>query len=121
MRSCMESVRVDISYRPLRIAWAIRAGDMDAFRTAARLSFALWGGRFNPIIIVDHPDEAESAIDVFRVDVILPIGDSEEVKAFVKHFPYLIKPFHHDSVFIGDGEGGARSQILDIHNALVHL
>ena len=41
----MESVRVDICYRPLRIGWAIRAGDMDAFRAAARLSFALWGGR----------------------------------------------------------------------------
>jgi len=121
MRPSIESVRVDISYRPLRIAWGIRAGDMDAFRAAARLSFALWGGRFNPIIIVDHQDEAESLIDAFRVDLIFPIGDSKEVKAFVQRFPYLIKPFFHDSVFIGDGEGGARSQVLDIHNALVHL
>lgn len=121
MKSSMESVRADICYRPLRIGWAIRAGDMDAFRAATRLSFALWGGRFNPIIIVDHRDEAESLIDVFRVDVILPIGDSEDVKGFVKRFPYLIKPFHSESVFMGDGEGGARSQVLDIHNALVHL
>jgi hypothetical protein len=117
----MESVRVDICYRPLRIGWAIRAGDKDAFRAATRLSFALWGGRFNPIIIVDHRDEAESLIDVFRVDVILPIGDSEDVKGFVKRFPYLIKPFHSESVFIGDGEGGARSQVLDIHNLISHL
>jgi len=88
----MESVRVDICYRPLRIGWAIRAGDKDAFRAATRLSFALWGGRFNPIIIVDHRDEAESLIDVFRVDVILPIGDSEDVKGFVKRLPYLTNP-----------------------------
>jgi hypothetical protein len=67
----MESVRVDICYRPLRIGWAIRAGDMDAFRAAARLSFALWGGRFNPIIFVDQQEQAESLVDVFRVDVVL--------------------------------------------------
>lgn len=117
----MESVRVDICYRPLRIGWAIRAGDMDAFRTAARLSFAMWGGRFNPIVVVDRQEEAENLVDAFRVDLILPIGDSDKVKGFVKRFPYLIRPFHHDGVFIGDGEGGARSQMLDIQNALVHL
>jgi hypothetical protein len=87
-------------------------------RTAARLSFALWGGRFNPIVVVDRQEESESLVDAFRVDLILPIGDSDEVKVFVKRFPYLIKPFHHDSVFIGDGDGGARSQVLDVHNAL---
>ena len=68
----METVRVDISYRPLRIGYAIKAGDMEAFRAAARFSFALWGGRFNPIIVVDEPQEADSLIDVFRVDMILP-------------------------------------------------
>jgi hypothetical protein len=94
---------------------------MDAFRAAARVSFALWGGRFNPIIVVDQQEQAENLIDVFRVDVILPLGDSEEVKAFPKRFPHLIKPFFHDNVFVGDGEDGARSQVLDIHNALVHL
>jgi hypothetical protein len=117
----VDTVRVDICYRPLRIGWAIRAGDMDAFRAAARLSFALWGGRFNPVIVVDQQEEAASLIDVFRVDVILPLGDSEEVKSFPKKFPHLIKPFFPDSVFVGDAEDGARSQILDIQNALVHL
>lgn len=117
----METARVDICYRPLRIGWAIRAGDIDAFRSAARLSFALWGGRFNPIIVVDHQEQAKSLVDVFRVDLILPVGDSETVQSFPKRFPYLEKPFFHDSVFVGDAEGGARSQILDIHNALVHL
>jgi len=117
----LETARVDICYRPLRIGWAIRAGDIDAFRSAARLSFALWGGRFNPIIVVDHQEQAKSLVDVFRVDLILPVGDSETVQSFPKRFPYLEKPFFHDSVFVGDAEGGTRSQILDIHNALVHL
>src|SRR6267378_3509906 len=34
----MESIRVDVSYRPLRIAWAIRAGDIEGFRSAVRIS-----------------------------------------------------------------------------------
>lgn len=94
---------------------------MDAFRAAARISFALWGGRFNPIIIVDQQEQAEELIDVFRVDMILPLGDSEEVKAFPKRFPHLINPFFRDNVFVGDGEDGARSHVLDIHNSLWHL
>jgi hypothetical protein len=117
----LETVRVDITYRPLRIGYAIKAGDMEAFRAAVRVSFALWGGRFNPIIVVDKPHEAESLIDVFRVDLILPLGDSKEVKEFPKKFPHIIRPFIGENIFVGDADHGARSQVLDIHNALVHL
>ena len=71
---------------------------MEAFRAAARVSFALWGGRFNPIILVDKPQEADSReIDVFRVDLILPLGDSQEVKEFPKKFPHIITPFVGES------------------------
>ena len=115
----METVRVDVCYRPLRIGWAVRAGDFNALPSAARLSFALWGGRFNPIIPVDN-QEAESLIDTFRVDMVLPIGDSETVLSFPKRFPHLINPFFHEGIFVGD-DVSARSQVLDIDNALVHL
>jgi hypothetical protein len=115
----VETVRVDICYRPLRIGWAIKAGDMDAFRDAAKISFALWGGRFNPIIVVDQEERAQELIDVFRVDLILPLGDSQEVKDFPKKFPHLITPFHHNNVFVGDEANGVRCQVLDVHNALL--
>jgi hypothetical protein len=75
----VDSVRVDISYRPLRIGWAILAGDIAGFRSAVRMSYALWGGRFNPIIVVDREEQAKSLVDLFRVDVIIPIGDSAAV------------------------------------------
>jgi hypothetical protein len=117
----VSSVQVRIAYRPLRIGWAIRAGDLSALRSAVSVSFALWGGTFNPIIAVDKPALAENLIDQFRVDVICPIGDSDEVKSFSKRFPHLISPFLPDSIFVNDGDGGARSQALDVHNALVHL
>ncbi len=117
----MDTLRVDICYRPLRIGWAIRAGNIDAFRKAVRLSHTLWGGRYNPIVVVDHEEEATRILDVFRVDLILPIGDSEQVKEFPKRFPYLIKPFFIDTLFIGGLHEPKQAQVLDIHNALVYL
>lgn len=117
----MDSIRVDICYRPFRIAWAIRAGDKEAFRKAVRLSSALWGGRFNPIVIVDQPKQAEDMITLFRVDMILPIGDSEPVRSFPSRFPHVINPFWHDNVFVGTGEYGNPSQVLDIQNLLTYI
>jgi len=117
----LDTIRVNICYRPLRIAWAIRSDDMTAFRHAVRLSNTLWGGRFNPIVAVDNEEEAGRLIDVFRVDLIFPIGDSDAVNQFPKCFPHLINPFFHDNLFIGDSNGRKMAQILDIHNALVHV
>lgn len=116
----MDSIRVDICYRPLRIGWAIRAGDFDAMRAAMRLSFALWGGRFNPVIVVDHAEQAQDLVDLFRLDMVLPIGDSDIVKSFPKRFPYLLNPFFPEGLFV-EGMETWHSQILDVHNALVHL
>ncbi len=115
----MESVRVDVSYRPLRIGWAIRKGDFDALRSAMRLSFAFWGGRFNPVIVVDD-EQAQDLVDLFRLDMIVPIGESEVVKSFPKRFPYLFNPFFPEGLFVG-GVGTWHPQVLDVHNALVHL
>ena len=117
----MDTVRVNICYRPLRIAWAIRAGDLEAFRKAARLSYALWGGRFNPIVIVDHEDEASRLIDLFHVDWIRPIGDSDLVREFPKRFPHLIPPLFPDELFVSGMHKEKHAQLLDVHNALAHV
>lgn len=77
------TVRLDISYRPLRIGWAVREGDPPAIRRAMRDSHALWGGRFNPILVVDREDEAGQLVERFRLDFINPVGDSPEVKKFL--------------------------------------
>lgn len=39
-----DTLRVDVHYRPLRIGWAVRDGDIEAIRQAIRYSHALWGG-----------------------------------------------------------------------------
>lgn len=62
----MDTVRVNICYRPLRICWAINAGDRGAFRSAVSLSNTMWGGRYNPIVIADRAEEAANIAEVFR-------------------------------------------------------
>ncbi len=117
----MDTIRVDICYRPLRIGWAISSGDIEAYRRAVCLSYALWGGRFNPILIADREEETKRLVDLFRVDVVWPVGDTDEVKTLPKKFPYLINPFFHDTLFVGSSTERKRAQVLDVHNALVHF
>lgn len=115
----MDTVRVNIAYRPLRICWAIKEGDFTAFREAVRTNHALWGGRFNPIVVVDRESEARALVEVFRADFVQPIGSSEEVKAFAASFKHLISPFfHNQEVFRGQGPE-ARAYALDVINAMV--
>jgi hypothetical protein len=82
----MDTVRVNIAYRPLRICWLIKAGDLVAFREAVRMNYALRGGRFNPIVVIDRASEARTLVEAFRPDVVQPLGESEEVKAFAASF-----------------------------------
>lgn len=115
----MDTIRVNIAYRPLRICWAIKEGDFGAFREAVKTNFALWGGRFNPIVVVDRLSEARAIVETFRVDIILPLGQSDEVKAFADEYKHLISPFFHEGIFMGQ-DRDARSQVLDVQNAIAH-
>lgn len=116
----MDASRVDIVYRPLRIAWAIKAGDFDAFRRIAKLSCTLAGGRYNPIVIVDAP-EATRLIGSFRADVIRPVGDTLELKAFAERFPHLIEPwFGSGDLHFSNSNGRGGCHLLDIHNLMAH-
>ncbi len=114
----MDTVRVNIAYRPLRICWAIKQGDFAAFREAVRTNHALWGGRFNPIVVVDRTSEAQALVEAFRVDFVRPLGSSDEVKALAASFKHLISPLFPDSIFMGQGPD-ARAHVLDVQNAMV--
>lgn len=116
----METARVDICYRPLRVAWAIHSGDSDGFRQAVRLSHTLWGGRFNPIVMADRPDEARQLIELYRADVIVTIGSDPTVAAFPAQFPHLITPYFPDGLFLRHRTEPTQAHLLDVHNALVH-
>jgi hypothetical protein len=113
----MDTIRVNVAYRPIRICWAIEEGDFDAFREAVRTNHALWGGRFNPIVVVDRESEARAIVEAFRADFVLPLGVNAKVKEFAATFKHLIRPIFHGRIFVGEGHN-ARSQLLDVHNAI---
>jgi hypothetical protein len=121
----MDTSRVDVCYRPLRIAWAVRSGDREAFREAVRLTHTLWGGRFNPIVLVDRPEQAKELVELFRADLVVPIGEAQETKEFAKRFPYLQNPFFpellsSEALFLKMDGAPVAAHVLDIHNALEH-
>jgi hypothetical protein len=116
----METSRINVVYRPMRLAWAIHSADRAALRRVARTTHAFWGGRFNPIVFADKPDEAKALIEVFRADHIVPVGDSPEMKGIRDRFPHLITPFFSDELFLDRQHARPLSHVLDIHNLLVH-
>lgn len=68
----MDTLRVDICYRPLRIGWVIQSGDVSAFRQAVKLSHTLWGGRFNPILMaVCHVERGSATNEAVAQDLLL--------------------------------------------------
>lgn len=66
----MNTQSLTVRYRPIRIGWCIRSGDFEAMREALKLTFTMWGGRYNPLIPVDDFDFASSLVRLFRVDVL---------------------------------------------------
>jgi hypothetical protein len=115
----METARVDICYQPLRVAWAIHSADKEGFRRAVRLSHTLWGGRFNPVVMADSPEEARQLIELYRVDFIIPIGAHPTMVAFPGQFSHLITPYFLDRLFLRHQSEPTRAHLLDVHNALV--
>jgi hypothetical protein len=121
MIDAMDMLRADICYRPLRLGWAVRRGDLDSLREIFRYSHTLWGGRFNPVIVIDDADRAKRLVELFRVDVVWPLGDGPDVTAFPDRFPHLINPFLFKSLIIGNARQDKRAQLLDIHSTLVWM
>ena len=113
----METSSVNICYRPLRIAWAIHSADKESLRRAIRLNHAFWGGRFNPIVLADHPEEARDLIEVFRADHIVPLVNGSEVKELRQAFRHLVPPNFSDELFLDRRGDQALANVLDIQNA----
>jgi hypothetical protein len=88
----IDTTCVDICYRPLRVGWAIDDGDTEALRRAINLLYAQWGGRFNPVVVADREQEAVHLVDLFRVDLIVPMGNSEKAQAFLSRFSHPSRP-----------------------------
>ena len=118
MVSKMDTARINICYRPIRVVWAIHSAELQSFRDAVKLTHTLRGGRYNPIVFADKPDEARDIIESFRADMIVPVGGSKEANELPDRFPHLINPFFNKAIFEKDMRGNARARLLDLHNSL---
>lgn len=116
-----DTLRVNLSYRPLRIGWAVRSDDIASIRRAMTYSHAMWGGRFNPILLVDHEQEAKDQVELFRLDAIVPLGSDATAIDFPKKFPHLIDPNHGQPIFVKAEKGQSFANVLDIGNAMTYL
>lgn len=115
------TLRVDLSYRPLRIGWAVKSDDIAGIRHAMTCSHAMWGGRFNPILPVDQEKTASELVELYRLDSIEPVGTDPAVVAFPDKFPHLVAPHIDRGIFVKADEGQSFSRVLDLVNVVNHF
>jgi hypothetical protein len=96
----MNTLSLRVRYRPLRIGWCIREDDFAALRNAVRQNFTIWGGFYNPLIPIEDLDMARRLVRTFRVDVLWPASQDQEISKFIaQNFPYLPNPLFAESMF----------------------
>jgi len=110
-----------INYRPVKIGFLIREGHIEDLVKAAGFNTLLWGGIHNPVIPVnDIGDFADDLINLFSVDVLYPVEQSEEINTLLKKNACLRSPSFFNSKIILEGWRGGKNSIgyLDIINLI---
>ena len=95
--------------------------DFSALRRAARSSFCLWGGRFNPFLPVDRPELASALAALFRVDALFPLSQDPAVDAFMAAQRHISCPLFRRGLFsptIHEGEPSAN--FADVTHPIMH-
>src|SRR2546425_573431 len=116
----MTPIHLQVRYRPIRIGWCVKEGDLEEFRMSLRLTHTLWGGRFNPVIPLGDPQLARLLVRAFRVDCLYCISQSSEGDALLADFKHLLWPTFHKDLFIR-GVRGPEATFLDIYHPVRHL
>jgi hypothetical protein len=86
---------LDVGYRPIRIGFLVRAGNINDVVWAAGVNTLLAGGVFNPIIPVStRKDLSERLIERFNVDILTAAAaEDKELDTFQSKYPFLVIPF----------------------------
>jgi hypothetical protein len=118
----MAPIHLQVRYRPIRIGWCVREGDLEEFRKAVRLTHTLWGGRFNPVIPLGDPELARQLVRAFRVDCLYCISQSSEGDKLLEEFKHLFWPSFHKELFVQGMRGQTNdATFLDIYHPVRHL
>lgn len=114
----MNTLSMRLRYRPVRLGWCVQAGDLEGFRRAVAQSFALWGGRYNPIIIIDDTAHADALVRLYRVDALIAASETPDIHAFIAAQKNLPWPFWTKRLFVHDMDGSVRCAVLDLMHPL---
>jgi len=74
----------------------------------------MWGGRFNPMLVVDDAAFADRLIKLYRVDALAPASYSEQVQNLIDGYEYLPWPLSHQEFFVGGGNDGKSATVADL-------
>ena len=117
----MNTLSINLRYRPLRLGWCITAGDVTAFRRSLRLTFTMWGGSFSPIIPIDDPALADALIRLYRVDALVPASDGDQVKEFIGRYKHLPWPMFGTDFFVDNGRGDKAAKVVDLTHPVARI
>ncbi len=114
----MNTLSVNVKYRPIRIGWCIKENNFDDYKKALRLTHTIWGGRFNPLIPVDNLDLAKNLVELFKVDVLFPLSNDNLVLNFIDQYKHLNWPFLFNKELFINWTGKFKEPVfLDIYHA----
>lgn len=116
----MNSVSLNIDYRPIRVGFCLRDGDLASVTRAMRYAHTIWGGRLCPIIPIDDTSYAQQLVDSFDVDVLFPITEDAEMARFLAKFKHLSWPFFHKEFWV-EQDSGKSPQLLSVGHPLRHI
>jgi hypothetical protein len=119
----MSSANLRVSYRPVRVGWCVRQGNIDDVRSSLLKTHTLWGGRYNPIIPVGIGGDPHERLRRLGVDVLYPAAEVADLIAFTESFPYLRWPVHHHRgpEFFTEMGSGIISPFLDVYHPVMNL
>jgi len=118
----MDTIRVDICDRPLRIAWAIRSGDIEAYRRAVGLSFALWEDALTPFSLRIEKRKPSGSWISFASMWFRPSATAMRSRRCPRNSPLSsIHSFTTRSLWRPPLKNGSAHKFPDVYNPLVHF
>jgi hypothetical protein len=97
----MNTTRVYIKKRPVKIGFLIEEGNIEDLVEIAGINTLLWGGIYNPIIPINNKKLGENLIKTFDVDTIIcSKKNNKKINDFIKDKDYLKVGLEVEGVFL---------------------
>src|SRR3989338_2516256 len=113
----MPNIGINVNYRPLKIGYCLKAGDLDELRQAAVINTYLSGGILNPIIPISNGEgekEIKKKVLYTCPDILFAFDDSLKKRLTFLERDYFPSPFQFRNGIYCENEGQYYFQCVDI-------